>query len=38
MLFGSTFFGMTGMYGELLRRIKKLVDPNNIMNPGMLLF
>jgi FAD/FMN-containing dehydrogenase len=26
------------MYGELLRRIKKLVDPNNIMNPGMLLF
>jgi len=29
---------MTGMYGELLRRIKKLVDPNNIMNPGMLLF
>jgi len=33
-----TFFGMTGMYGELLRRIKKLVDPNNIMNPGMLLF
>jgi FAD/FMN-containing dehydrogenase len=33
-----TFFGMLGMYGELLRRIKKLMDPNNIMNPGMLLF
>jgi FAD/FMN-containing dehydrogenase len=33
-----TFFGMLGMYGELLRRIKKLIDPNNIMNPGMLLF
>jgi len=33
-----TFFAMTGAYGELLRRIKKLVDPNNIMNPGMLLF
>jgi FAD/FMN-containing dehydrogenase len=32
------FFGMTGSYGELLRRIKKLVDPNNIMNPGMILF
>jgi hypothetical protein len=32
------FFGMLGMYGELLRRIKKLIDPNNIMNPGMLLF
>jgi FAD/FMN-containing dehydrogenase len=33
-----TFFGMTGTYGDLLRRIKKLADPNNIMNPGMLLF
>ncbi|MBW2311515.1 MAG: FAD-binding oxidoreductase [Deltaproteobacteria bacterium] len=33
-----TFFGMLGTYGELLRRIKKLMDPNNIMNPGMLLF
>jgi FAD/FMN-containing dehydrogenase len=32
------FFGMTGMYGEMLRKIKHLVDPNNIMNPGMLLF
>jgi len=32
------FFGMTGQYGELLRKIKKLVDPNNIMNPGMILF
>ena len=32
------FFGMTGPYGEMLRRIKKLVDRNNIMNPGMLLF
>ncbi len=32
------FFGMTGTYGELVRNIKKLVDPNNIMNPGMLLF
>lgn len=32
------FFGMTGSYGEFLRKIKKLVDPNNIMNPGMILF
>lgn len=23
-----------GMYGEIWRRIKQLIDPNNIMNPG----
>ncbi|MFX1449607.1 MAG: FAD-binding oxidoreductase [Promethearchaeota archaeon] len=23
-----------GMYGEIWRKIKKLIDPNNIMNPG----
>ena len=23
-----------GMYGEIWRQIKKLIDPNNIMNPG----
>ena len=28
----------TGGYGSLLKEIKKSVDPNNIMNPGMLLF
>lgn len=33
-----TFFGMTGTYGNLLREIKKMVDPNNVLNPGMLLF
>lgn len=33
-----TFFNLTGSYAEFLRRIKRMVDPNNIMNPGMLLF
>ena len=23
-----------GMYGEIWRKIKRLIDPNNIMNPG----
>lgn len=32
------FFGLTGTYGSLLRDIKGLLDPNNIMNPGMLMF
>jgi len=32
------FFAMTGNYGQLLRKIKGIVDPNNIMNPGVLLF
>jgi len=29
---------MTGGYQTLLRAIKKLVDPNNILNPGITLF
>lgn len=33
-----TFLALTGPYGELLRKIKNLVDPNNIMHPGVNLF
>jgi len=33
-----TFLSRTGEYGSLLRKIKKIVDPDNIMNPGLLLF
>ena len=33
-----TFIAKTGEYGVLLRKIKKLVDPYNIMNPGILMF
>ena len=33
-----SFLALTGPYGELLRKIKKLVDPNNIMHPGVNLF
>jgi FAD/FMN-containing dehydrogenase len=32
------FFAMTGGYQTLLRTIKKVIDPNNIMNPGVALF
>lgn len=32
------FLPITGSYGELLRKIKKIVDPNNIMHPGVNLF
>jgi len=36
--FGSEGFVKTwyGLYYETLRRIKKLLDPNGILNPGML--
>ncbi len=33
-----TFLGRTGEFGYLLRRIKKVIDPDNIMNPGILLY
>ena len=33
-----TFLALTGPYGELLRKIKNTVDPNNIMHPGVNLF
>ena len=33
-----TYFALTGAYGELLRKIKNTVDPNNIMHPGVNLF
>lgn len=33
-----TFISRTGEYGYFLRKIKTMVDPNNIMNPGILLF
>ena len=32
------FLSQTGPYGELLRKIKKVLDPNNIMHPGVNLF
>ncbi len=32
------FFALTGNYAQFLREIKGIIDPNNIMNPGMLLF
>ncbi|MBK5092073.1 MAG: hypothetical protein JJE48_00965, partial [Actinobacteria bacterium] len=27
-----------GGFGELMRRIKKVVDPNNILNPGLKMY
>ncbi len=33
-----TFLALTGPYGELLRKIKAVVDPNHIMHPGVNLF
>ncbi|HNY70868.1 MAG: FAD-binding oxidoreductase [Syntrophorhabdus sp.] len=33
-----SFLALTGPYGELLRQIKAIVDPNNIMHPGVNLF
>ncbi|MBW1660335.1 MAG: FAD-binding oxidoreductase [Deltaproteobacteria bacterium] len=33
-----TFLARTGEYGYLLRRIKAMIDPHNIMNPSILLF
>jgi len=32
------FLSQTGPYGELLRKIEKVLDPNNIMHPGVNLF
>jgi len=33
-----TFLPLTGPYGDLLRSIKNVIDPNNIMHPGVNLF
>ena len=32
------FFALTGNYGQLLREFKAVLDPNNIMNPGVIMF
>ena len=32
------FLAVTGKYGELLRKMKGLLDPNNIMHPGVNMF
>ena len=33
-----TFLPLTGPYGDLLRKIKNILDPDNIMHPGVNLF
>ncbi len=33
-----TFLALTGPYGDLLRKTKTILDPNNIMHPGVNLF
>jgi FAD/FMN-containing dehydrogenase len=33
-----TFVPLAGTYGDLLRKIKNIIDPNNIMHPGVNLF
>ena len=33
-----SYFALTGNYAKLLKKIKKLIDPNNIMHPGVNLF
>ncbi len=33
-----TFLAKSGEYGYLLRKIKSIIDPNNIMNPGILMY
>jgi len=32
------FLALTGPYGAMLRKIKSVLDPNNIMHPGVNLF